>query len=95
MTIEGQIRNYLLSRGVHSIWIDGALRTMRLSSNRWFATRATVKELVQDGERIKKLALRLEVEYPDRSAVGVLNAVYSFDHGRKGKEHFCEYVPAK
>lgn len=95
MNIEAELTKYLTKKGVHPIWIAGAIRNIRFSTNSWFATKATMQGLRKSGkERIAKMILLLEVEYPDKGTKGHLSLIYTHDRRHKGKEHRCEYVPA-
>jgi hypothetical protein len=94
MNIEVELQKYLTKKGIHPIWIAGAMRHIRFSTNSWFATKATIQGLKKKGDWIAKMAIHLEVEYPDKAKKGHLSLIYTFDRRRKGNEHRCEYVPA-
>ncbi len=93
MNIEAELTKYLFQRGVHPIWIQGALRYMRFSTNSWFATKATVQGLEKSGNGIAKLILHLQVQ-TDMGKRSHMSLIYTFDLKRKGKEHRAEYLPA-
>ncbi len=89
MSIESQLTSHLLKRGVAPIWINGALRTIRLTTNSYFATNVTIDDLILNGDKIKRLALRMTLEYPDlRTKVDVIMD-YRFDPKRK-LAHQCK-----
>lgn len=94
MNIEAELTKYLAKKGVHPIWIAGAMGSIRFSTNSWLATKATVQGAKLRGDQIMKLVLHLEVEYPDKGTKGYLSAFYTFDLKRIGREHLCEYTPA-
>ena len=93
MNIEAKLFKYLVEKGIHPAWANGALRVIRFSTNSWFATHVTVQHLKKDGDYIKKLVLHLKVR-TDFGKEQYKSAVYTFDRKRKGKEHMCEYTPA-
>lgn len=91
MNIEAKLTAHLLRSGVHPIWVNGALNHMRFSTNSWFATKGTLQNFKKDGDRIKRISMHLEVEFPDRGTKGCMSVVYTFDPKRKGAMHRCEY----
>lgn len=92
--IESQLTTYLLKKGVHPIWIGGALRTIRFTTNTYFATGVTVDDIVLSGEKIKRLALRMTLEYPDSGTKRNVVMDYRCDHTRK-LAHTCKTHPVK
>ncbi len=94
MNIEAELTKYLAKKGVHAIWIAGAMRNIRFSTNSWFATKATIQGLKKNTEDgIAKMVIHLEVQ-TDMGKKAHKSLIYTFDRRRKGKEHRCEYTPA-
>jgi len=87
MGIEADIRNYLRDRGIHSVWIEGAIGYIRraLNGNRHFVTQVTSIRLRKRGhlkDGIGTLALEVKAELPDAGKTASGSIVYSFSPTR-------------
>ena len=92
MDIEADIRNYLRDRGIHSVWIEGAIGYIRraLNGNRHFVTKVNSIRLDKHGrDMIGTLTLQVEAELPDAGKKVAGSIVYSFDQTRT-KAHQVE-----
>jgi len=91
MSIEENICKYLRDRGIHDVWINGAMEYIgrALNGNGHFVTQVTSIRLRKRGhlkDGIGTLALEVKAELPDAGKTASGSIVYSFSP-KRAKAH--------